>query len=279
MNIIPSHPYKTNSNAEYRLFKKLQEAFPGIHSYIAFHSLNLTHHKSKRFGEADFVILCKYGLFVFEVKGGRISHRNGNWFTVNRDQQEFRIQDPFRQAEGALHALKDKIKGKFPSLFTLSIGYGVIFPDASWRITGSEWAPQTICDSSKFRNIESWLKIFFRYWQQKPYNNRKLTAAQIQQLKTFIRPDFELVEPLHHRIDRLSNQVVKLTEDQYRYLDIVAANKRVLCSGGAGTGKTFLAAELSRRLADEDHKVVLVCKSSWLRYYLQSQIVNEFVVI
>ena len=278
MNVIPSHPYKTDSNAEYRLFKKLQEAFHPDNSYIALHSLNLTHHKTKRFGEADFVILCQYGLFVLEVKGGGISYRDGNWYTVNRSQQEFKIQDPFRQAEGALHALKDKIKDHFSS-WSIPIGYGVIFPDVSWKVTSSEWASQTICDSYKFRNIESWLRNFFRYWQQKPYNQAKLTTEQIKQLKAFIRPDFELVEPLHSRIDRLSEQAVKLTKDQYKYLDIATANKRVLCSGGAGTGKTFLALELARRLAKEDRSVVLVFKSSWLRYYLQSLISNEYVTI
>lgn len=277
MYLIPSHPYKTNSSAEYRLFKKLQEVFYRDHSYIAFHSLNLTHHESKRFGEADFVILCQHGLFVLEVKGGNISCRDGNWFSVNRNQQEFKIQHPFRQAEGALHALIDKIKAHFS--FSIPVGYGVVFPDVSWKVTGSEWASQTICDLYKFRNLELWLKKFFHYWQQKPYNQGKLVTGQIKQLKVFIRPDFELVEPLHCGIDRLSKQVVKLTEDQYKYLDIVAANERVLCSGGAGTGKTFLAAELARRLANNDRKVAFVCKSSWLKYYLQSQIINEHVTI
>lgn len=279
MNIIPTHPYNTNSNAEYRLFKKLEEAFYGDHSYVAFHSLNLTHHKNKRFGEADFVILCKYGLFVFEVKGGGISYRDGTWFTVDKKRQEFRIQDPFRQAEDALHALKNKIEDNFRSFCTLPIGYGVVFPDITWCVTGSEWAPQIICDKSKFRNIESWLKSFFHYWQQKPHNQKQLSTEQIKPLKFFIRPNFELIEPLHHRIHQLNDQVVKLTEEQYSCLDIVAANKRVLCSGGAGTGKTFLAAELCRRLATKDRKVVLACKSSWLRFFLQNKIVNEHVII
>jgi superfamily I DNA and RNA helicase len=62
-------------------------------------------------------------------------------------------------------------------------------------------------------------------------------------------------------------------------LDIVVSNQRVLCSGGAGTGKTFLAVELAKRLASTDKSLVFVCKSSWLRFYLQSIIINEFVTI
>jgi len=279
MDIIPRHPYKTDSRAEYRLFKKLEEAFYNDHSYVAFHSLNLTHHKTKRFGEADFVILCKYGIFVLEVKGGGISYNEGNWFTINRPKQEFKIQDPFRQAEGAVHALDKRIKEHFSSWYSIPIGYGVVFPDVPWNTTGSEWASQIVCDEHKFRNIESWLTKFFRYWKEKNHKRKELSIEQIKELKAFIRPDFELIESLRSRIDKSSEQAVVLTEDQYKYLDIVASNKRVLCSGGAGTGKTFLGAELARRLANEDSQVVFVCKSSWLRYYLQSHIVNEFVTI
>jgi hypothetical protein len=279
MDIIPCHPYKTDSRAEYRLFKKLEEAFYNDHTYIAFHSLNLTHHETKRFREADFVILCKYGVFVLEVKGGGISYREGNWFTINSNKQEFKIQNPFRQAEGAVHALDKKIKEHFSAWYSIPIGYGVVFPDVSWNASGSEWAPQTVCDEYKFRNIESWLTKFFRYWKQKNNKKKELPIEQIKELKAFIRPDFELVETLRSHIDKSSEQAVILTEDQYKYLDIVASNKRVLCSGGAGTGKTFLGAELARRLANEDKQVIFVCKSSWLRYYLQSQIINEYVTI
>jgi len=72
MTIIPNKPYETNSKAENRVFDKLREAFVNNPKYLAFHSLNLTKHKTKKFGEADFVIVCEYGVFVFEVKGGRI---------------------------------------------------------------------------------------------------------------------------------------------------------------------------------------------------------------
>ena len=72
MNIIPASPYKTNSNAEIRVFDKIKESFANDNRYLAFHSLNLTKHEKKRFGEADFVIICEFGLFVFEVKGGKI---------------------------------------------------------------------------------------------------------------------------------------------------------------------------------------------------------------
>ncbi len=281
MIIIPNTPYKTDSRTEYRVFDKLRESFVNDPMYLAFHSMNLTTHAKKRFGEADFVILCEYGLFVLEVKGGRISSSDGQWYTINRNNEKFRLKEsPFRQAEGALHAINTKIKGshKFPGL-TLPIGFGVIFPDVEWRKQSSEWDIRTICDAKKFRNFEGWLRKFFEYWHSKQGNARKLTKEDITALKQYLRPDFEVVEPLHVRLSQIEDIAVKLTEDQYKYLDIVAANSRVLCSGGAGTGKTFLAAELARRMASEDKNIALVCKSNWLKRYLETRIQNEFVTI
>ena len=281
MQIIPSSPYNNNSKAELRVFDKLRESFVNNPMYLAFHSLNLTTHAKKRFGEADFVILCEYGLFVLEVKGGRVSSRGGQWYTINRNNEEYRLKEsPFCQAEGALHAIDKKIKdsSKFLRL-TLPIGFGVVFPDVEFNQQGSEWDLHTVCDVKKMRNFESWLRNFFEYWHSKNGNGKKLTKEDIATLKQYLRPEFEVVEPLHVRLSQIEDIAVKLTEDQYKYLDIVTANSRVLCSGGAGTGKTFLAAELARRMAREDKNIALVCKSNWLRRYLETRIQNEFVIL
>ena len=281
MRVIPSTPYQTDSRAEIRIFRKICESFVGDPDYLAFHSLNLTKHKTKRFGEVDFVIVCKYGLFVLEIKGGRVRVEDGIWYTVDRHDNKHKIQDPFRQASTGLHAIKNEIRSAviFPQWRNIALGYGVVFPDVQWSQQGSEWDLSTICDSKKMRNFESWLKQFFRYWKGKPGNSDRFSADDIKKLRHFLRPDFELVEPLYVKISNLEDRAVKLTEDQYRYLDIVSANKRVLCYGGAGTGKTFLAAELARRMGGAGKNVVVVCKSNWLRRYLETRIVNEFVTI
>ena len=48
---------------------------------IAYHSLAIANHTTQRFGEADFVILFSNTILILEVKGGRISYKDGNWFT------------------------------------------------------------------------------------------------------------------------------------------------------------------------------------------------------
>jgi hypothetical protein len=69
----------------------------------------------------------------------------------------------------------------------------------------------------------------------------------------------------------VEESIATLTEDQMVMVDVAANNLRVLCSGGAGTGKTFLAMELARRWTAESKSVALVCRSPWLKCYLESR--------
>ncbi len=280
MRLIPDTPFNTGSYGERLVFDALRECFANDNQFIAFHSYNLTRHDKKRVGEVDFLILCKYGIFVLEVKGGDITYENGRWFSAN-DKGKYPIQDPFKQANDAMFAIERAVKDSHNfSNIKIPIGYGVMFPNCKWD-NGKigEWDREMICDSSNLRELERWLKSLFRYWNNKPNNDFNLDTISIKKIKNFLRPDFELIEPLYDKILATEEMSVKLTTDQYLYVDVAMDNDRVLCSGGAGTGKTFLAAELARRLGVEKKEVLFVCKSPWLKNYLATRIVSDNVTI
>ncbi len=60
-----------------------------------------------------------------------------------------------------------------------------------------------------------------------------------------------------------------LTEHQAVILDAIRLLNRVEVRGGAGSGKTFLAMEQARRLAQRGQRVALVCYSHGLASYLE----------
>ena len=60
-----------------------------------------------------------------------------------------------------------------------------------------------------------------------------------------------------------------LTEHQSVILDAIRQLPRVEVRGGAGSGKTFLAVEQARRLAQRGQRVALVCYSHGLASYLE----------
>lgn len=277
MRIIPAYPYANNSNAEIQFFNLLKNIELDGSYAVAFHSVNITNHNSKRFAEADFVIVCKHGLFVFEVKGGSVTVENGQWYTENI-KGKYAIQNPFRQANTAVHAINNKINEELKYFKPrIPIGYGVIFPNAKWSISSMEWAREEICDQVDLANFKWWIRSFFDYWNNKQDNGNYLLKSDIDAIVDFLRPNFELVEPLFSNVEFVDTQVLRLTQEQYSLLDIACVNQRIICKGGAGTGKTFLALELAKRLSTVNKNILFVCKSVWLRNFLTSKISSENV--
>ena len=274
--MIPATPHGTNSQAEKKIFDLLRHAFPADkkNEYVAYHSLNLTRHAYKRFGEIDFLICSPKGIFVLEVKGGGVSCKSGFWQYSNRfGEINTSPEGPFKQAESALHGLRKKLSTTVPEnlLLQFAIGYGVLMPDCEFRQQGVEWDTQLFADARRYKGFDNWLKSLFYYWRHKDGKNRVASVDALKALRDVLRPDVEAVIPLHAQLDSVHERIDTLTEDQLFWVDVVEANPRVLCSGGAGTGKTFLAMELARRWTSKGLNVALVCKSPWLKNFLQSQ--------
>lgn len=273
MKMLPATPYGTHSKAEKLVFDKLR-AISLHEDMLALHSINLTRHAYKRFGEIDFVICGPLGLFVIEVKGGRVACRNGVWQYTNRyDESSESIEGPFKQAETALHGLMDNLRNNFSAsvIAQFVVGYGVILPECVLSAQGAEWEPLVLADASQFRDFEGWLTQLFRYWKNKAGTENPSSSENLKRLQNYLRPEFEALIPLYVQTRETEGRVVKLTADQLVLVDVVAANPRVWCAGGAGTGKTFLAMELARCWTARGLKVVLVCHSPWLRRWLEAR--------
>ena len=270
MRMIPSQPLGTNSQAEIRMFDQLRAAFsgPGQNGWFAMHSLNLPRHEYKRFAEIDFVVCGPDGLFVLEVKGGGVSCHEGIWETANRFGRTERLREsPFKQAEGALHGLREKLPASLSNVFV--VGYGVVMPDVEQLPDSAEWDRAVLADSRDFRQFEKWLERFIRHWHEKNPRKTAASPAQLRVLQQHLRPDFEAVVPLHVSAHDIEMRIARLTEDQLRLIDVAEANPRVICSGGAGTGKTMLALELAKRWGASGMKTALACHSPWLKSFLE----------
>ena len=274
MRMVPGAPHDTGSQAEKRVFERLRSTFDD--RYEAYHSLKPTQHPSKRFPEIDFVICGAHGLYVIEVKGGNVSCHGGVWRYEDRYGQAVESQEgPFRQAETALHGLMQDLHAHVPAaeLDLLTIGYGVVFPDCEWRSEGAEWDSAMLADARRSRDLEGWLGGLFEYWRARQGRAGRPDDAAISGLQSYLRPDVdasacEVDATLSHQVEEIRQRKEKYTDDQMRMADVAEANPRVLCAGGAGTGKTFLAERLARRWAETGLNVALVCRSPWLRHFL-----------
>ncbi len=151
-------------------------------------------------------------------------------------------------------------------------------PDVERLPDSAEWDRAVLADGRDFRQFEKWLERFIRHWCAKDTRKPTASPAQLNVLQQHLRPDFEAVVPLHVAAHDVETRIARLTEDQLRLIDVVEANPRVICSGGAGTGKTMLALELAKRWGASGMKTALVCHSPWLKRFLERQAVSGLIV-
>jgi hypothetical protein len=79
------------------------------------HSDNFNYYK-KTSSQIDFLILCKHGILVMEVKGGPISTKDNTFFYGKNFETPIK-QNPFKQAEGYKYTLKDNILNNLKDAF------------------------------------------------------------------------------------------------------------------------------------------------------------------
>lgn len=272
----------TQSNAERKVFGLLEETDLGPYA-VAYHSLNLAEHDYKVSGEIDFLIVTPASILVLEVKGGGIAFREGIWRYTDRYGKEHRSSEgPFRQAESAMHSLRRRLVDRFSEqeVRGLRFGFAVVFPDDDFSVESPEWSQRVVLDARRLRRKESLereLAEINEYWAEKVGRRRDVEIPFLDRIKRFLRPDFDLVPSLAHRADQLDVAMERLTEEQYHQLDLIEDTPRIICEGGAGTGKTFLALETAKRHAASGKSVLLVCRSPILAAFLAGRVDSPLI--
>lgn len=268
MRLIPDVILESKSNAESKVFETLARSkLPG--EWVAMHSVNCSVHEYKHWCEIDFLLIGPPGLFVLEVKGGRITLENGTWRYRDRFGVDHKSSEgPFVQARGAMYALRDLLAQRYRirglDIHQLTFGFGVAFPDGTWAVDTPEMPRILVADASVVSDgteFDEYLVRLTAYWREKFPRSRNLSPMDVSELRRRIRPDVDVYPSFSTRIGLALRQMQTLTEEQYQVLDVIEANDRVIVTGGAGTGKTYLMIQCARR-ARANSKTVLVVTES-----------------
>lgn len=97
----------------------------------------------------------------------------------------------------------------------------------------------------------------------------------IEALVGVLGRSWQIEVPIGTELDREETIIRTLTEQQFIVLDILDSHRRALISGCAGSGKTMLALEKARRLADAGYSVLLTCFNKNLEAWLKSQVRHQ----
>ncbi len=102
---------EVKSTGEKQIFELFKND-PVTESWIVLHSLNLSQHTRRLYGEIDFLVLAPgLGIFVLEVKSGEVKRKEGVWQFVNRFKEiNTSPKGPFVQAQEGMFSILESIK-------------------------------------------------------------------------------------------------------------------------------------------------------------------------
>ena len=233
-------------------------------NWVVMHSLAIAEHVRQVEGEADFVVLVPgQGLVIIEVKSHHTISReaDGTW---HLGQQPPTTRSPFQQADEAKYSVLDYLRRHgidtrraptFHVVWFTHVRAKTMLPQTL------EWHPWQILDSQDLRDPVSALnRVFSNGLQHLASHNPAMVSipllpdTQAASIVRALRPRFEMsTVPADMRRARQDELAVFLDE-QYEALDTMQENQRVLFTGPAGSGKTFLAMEaVSRELRQGKH--------------------------
>ena len=272
VRMIPATYTGSQSRAEELFFADLLDS---NYSATALHSLRLSRHVRSATSEADFVVVGERGVLVVEVKGGGVSRgEDGVWIYSGRNGIHRNAKGPFVQAEEAMWSLRELVLDKLPrgAGRDLTFGWAVAFPQCDFDVDAAEWDATQVFDSATRRRtgVTRWLRAVQDYWMSKT-GGRPAPASSVEAVLKVMRPVFHHVPSLAARIDEAERQCFRFTEEQCNRFALIEHIDRTVCTGGAGTGKTFLAVELARQHLAEGSSVAFLVPNDALAAFVRSQ--------
>ncbi len=264
----------TPLRGEIDIYRRLWEDFTKSElKWEVWHDLKLPEHSDhsnyyrKTSSQIDFVILCKYGLIVLEVKGGSISTMD-NRFYYGKNYETPMKQNPFKQVEGYKFTLKDNILNNVKNCFFCEV---VAFPHVDYPFisklidTNLLW---TAYEAKRFNNsIEEFLLSAIEYSKNKHRrhfrNYEDLSQKEYSTIKKILSP--KIGDRNHNSsintLEWLGIQNVEILEGLYK-------NQRIIIEGPPGSGKTTLAKAFIDK--QQNKKGIYLCWNNLLMYYTQS---------
>lgn len=270
------------STAERRIFRWFEESSE-TEDWIVLHSLGINNHKRVIHGEVDFFVLVPgLGIFALEVKGGRIKRENGIWhFTDKYNHTDSKSRGPFDQAWEGIYSIRTAIREKLDQshqyLKNVFFGIGVMFPDVSYSSTGIDEEQWQVFDCNDGNNVKGFIKRIangsIQAWERQYGTVRASNRPSIEDVRylaNLLRGDFDMLLSLRVQYNYSEDNIIKLTNEQYRCIDQLEDNPRCLIRGAAGTGKTLLAIEEVKKAASRGERVAMFCFNNTLGAWLNS---------
>ena len=252
----------TSSKAEQAVWSALRKHMPP--GWYGWHSLRIRDRYAYE-GEGDFILAHPdRGFLVLEVKGGQVEQRDGRWFQNGEPMPKA----PLEQGTGFARKLSLRLRDA--NCAAPAYGAAVCFPDT---YVGAQPSQDNltglVIGQGELPYLEDALPPMMTraFPEARPAKGHWIEALHRLWGETWV-PSLALGTRAKEALDRR----LGLDPTQLEVLDGLLDNDRALVQGGAGSGKTLVAAEMARRLAGAGQKVLLLCFTAPLQKWLASRL-------
>lgn len=225
-------------------------------------------------GETDFALFHpRRGILIIEAKGGEVELVNGDFVRRRSNGTSDRISSPFEQAADCKRHMSDFLSAEVSGLGQgPRVGHAVAFPHVQIdHDLGPEGPREIILDSADLADIGRSIHRVTEHW--KPA--QRLDDQMLARIRQLLLPSVTVKRLLRDEVDDAQAAIIHLTNEQYEVLDAIGGNRQALITGGAGTGKTVLAIERARRLADLGADVLLLCFNRLLGAAIEKEFADQ----
>ena len=268
MRCIPEEPeFGEGQLAEKAVWEALKRTLPD--DAVLAHSVQVRDGSAEH--EIDLLVLWPgVGMAAIEVKGGKVSVENGQWYQSD-SKGRHAIKSPVAQSQSSLHAFKNWIEPRLGSRLASRFAYMASFPYTpvarDWEMAG---CPRSlILDNMDNLSPAGHVRAAI---EREGGGSVPLAAAFADRIIRQLSGSLGAADGSPTDPKELEDQQDHLTERQAVLLQATRSLPRIQFTGGAGSGKTWLAVEKAKRLCKEGKRVGLFCYNKGLGQYLQTQI-------
>lgn len=224
-------------------------------------------------GEIDLVLVsAEGGAFVVEVKGGVIKVDGDTWF-----QNGEPIKSPVQQVKRAKHLLVKRLKTI--KIAPPYIDHVVAFPHVANIPTdgiGVGLPREAIFGSAELEEPE---RALLAARTREPDDSPPIAIAKMAKLLHALNPRITLDTNKAGLAPIACKRIDDSTRAQIAVLLNLDINQRVLVTGGAGTGKTWLIEQWAARAAARNERVCVICFNKPMADHLSRLLQNTSVFV
>lgn len=264
---IPEKPeFGDGQSAERAVWEALRNGLPD--DCVLAHSVQVRDGRAEH--EIDLLVVWPgVGMAAIEVKGGKVGVENGQWYQSDKGGKH-RIQSPVAQSQNSQHAFKNWLESRMGSKLTSRFAYVVSLPytdvPKDWEMAG---CPRSlILDQTDMKSPADLIRHAIEHEGSGASTLApSFVDRMLRHLSGDLITDSGSLDP-----QEAEDEQDHLTERQAVLLQATRSLRRVRFTGGAGSGKTWLALEKARRLCREGKRVGLFCYNKGLGQYLQREV-------